>query len=98
MRVKNFKDVKNQFIIEDGHKVVFQSYDSFICEIQVREIQGNRIIKVGKNWDYSRTTMKYLKWFLEEYLWDSPYTSKKDFEKFLENNFNIDNNDNYIID
>lgn len=96
LKVSNFRGVKNQFIIEDKGKIILQSYDSFICELKIREIQGNKIVKLGKNWNYSRTTLKYLKQFLEEYLWDTPYTTKKDFEEYLNDNFRQNEDGTYI--
>ena len=68
------KPVVNQFVIEDGSKTWFQSYDSIIIEID-RESQK---MTVGRDWDYSRTTTKYLKIFLnEEMAWSS-----KEVEEF----------------
>lgn len=52
MKVEQFEN-KNQFTITDGNKKVFQSYES-----KIFEYDGN-VLKVFKNWDYSKTTMKY---------------------------------------
>jgi len=64
MRVKQFEGrngaVKNQFIIEDGNKEIFQSYNSIIA------IKENGKITLGKDWDYSTTTGKYRNQFLGE--------------------------------
>lgn len=65
MKVRNLEGirgtvVRNQFIINEGHKTWFQSYNSVIVEID-REYQK---ITIGCDWDYSRTTTKYLKIFL----------------------------------
>lgn len=85
VKVENFMHI-NQFVIYTDKGVVFQSYDSFICEIEY-----GVITKIGYNWNYSRTTTKHLKWFLEKYIaYNNPYTTKKDFEKFIENNFKYD--------
>lgn len=70
MKVRNLEGksgraVPNQFVINEGRKTWFQSYDSVIIEID-REYQK---ITVGRDWDYSITTMKYLKIFLKEELW-----------------------------
>lgn len=54
--------VANQFVIKDDNRKVFQSYDSTIVECEYTDTQCNIII--GYDWDYSRTTTKYLKMFL----------------------------------
>ena len=60
--------VANQFIIEDGHTTVFQSYDSTI--VTLTDCNGYKTITFGTDWDYSRTTGKYRNAFLAEY---APY-------------------------
>lgn len=60
MKVRNFYN-KNQFIITNGAEVVFQSYDSTIARIK----NGN--LTLFSNWNYSRTTLKYLYLFLNDY-------------------------------
>lgn len=73
MRVKNMtsgrsgREVANQFIITDGNKIVFQSYDSTICIIDNNK-KGAERITLGKHWDYSNTTRKYLYQFLYDIL------------------------------
>ena len=72
MKVQNFDGrngkVKNQFIITDGDKTIFQSYDSVIA---IKE--NGKITLDEKFWDYSTTTGKYRNQFLNE--------EKKDTEK-----------------
>ena len=68
MRVRNMVNEKgnivaNQCIIEDGNKIVFQSYDSMIVTID----HITETITIGKNWDYSKTTGKYRNRFLSQY-------------------------------
>lgn len=60
MKVSNYK-VKNQFIIKDKNFVIFQSYASTICKIESKKIT------IYEDFDYSRTTSKYLRLFLTEY-------------------------------
>ena len=60
--------VSNQFQLEFENGRVFQSYDSLIAI----KIDGK--IYLCEYWDYSRTTMKYLNWWLGGY-------SKKEIEK-----------------
>lgn len=59
MKVEQFK-VKNQFIVRGGNEIIFQSYDSTIAVVD------NGSITLGVDWDYSRTTLKYLYAFLDE--------------------------------
>lgn len=59
MEVSQFYN-KNQFIITSDRKTVFQSYNSTIAVIDEKGLT------LGRNWDYSKTTMKHLYLFLEE--------------------------------
>lgn len=66
MRIENITNkqgnkVANQFIITDGNKVAFQSYDSLICEIE------NGCITFTKKYDYSSTTAKHRNSFLSDF-------------------------------
>lgn len=91
MKVENYK-TKNQFIIFLENSIIFQSYDAFILEIKDGEI-----VKVGFKWCYSKTTLKYLKMFINEYCKNYEYTTKKDFEKFLNNFWYYDSEGAYKI-
>ena len=64
MKVEQFK-VKNQFIIRDTDKVIFQSYNSTIAMVEKIGLT-KRQITLGADWNYSTTTSKYLYMFLEE--------------------------------
>ena len=61
MRVRQFYN-KNQFVITGDNKIVFQSYNS-TCAVINRK--GDLIL--GTDWDYSKTTLKHLYLFLEDY-------------------------------
>tara|TARA_R110002012_G_scaffold36778_1_gene103744 strand:+ start:43 stop:312 length:270 start_codon:yes stop_codon:yes gene_type:complete len=68
MRVENFTStngnkVANQFIIRTGTKIIFQSYNSIIAEINRKT---NKITLDKYYWDYSVTTGKYRNQFLSE--------------------------------
>lgn len=56
----NGNSVANQFVIEDGDCIAFQSYRSRVCEIK------NGVVTLGRHWDYSKTTMKHLNEFLRQ--------------------------------
>ena len=57
------RPVANQFVAYDGRHTYFQSYNSLVCTID-----GNaQTITFGRDWNYSRTTSKYLRVFMNEY-------------------------------
>lgn len=64
MKVTNLRSsrgnkVPNQYSIETGNKIIFQSYDSIIAEV------SNGIIYLDPvYYNYSKTTSKYLYMFL----------------------------------
>ena len=67
MKVRNLEGgsgraVVNQFVIKDGNRKVFQSYDSTIVEAEWCVDFCH--VSIGHDWDYSRTTSKYFKIFL----------------------------------
>jgi hypothetical protein len=58
--------VANQFIIYDGLKTYFQSYNSIIVKVE-RQFQGKEITTLDPvYWNYSRTTSKHRSTFLGE--------------------------------
>ena len=52
----------NQFVVYAGGLVAFISYQSLICELN-----GNDLILNSDMWDYSNTTRKHFKKFINEY-------------------------------
>lgn len=60
MRSSNGKKVANQFIIHATHGRYFQSYDTVVAYIPC----GEDKIALDHDYEYSRTTMKYLGMFL----------------------------------
>lgn len=90
---------KNQFILIDGKDVSFQSYDSEVVRIK------DNVIWLGRNWDYSNTTLRHLYLFLQEYcywLWLEIEETKqlKKFNSYLTTINYMINNDmlNYDYD
>lgn len=77
--------VANQFVISTLKGVSFQSYNSLVCTIE-----DGKII-FGRDWDYSKTTMKHLVSFLNQngILFDSV----AEIRKAIKNGFY----DNYIV-
>jgi len=57
LKVKSFM-ANNQAILNDGDKVIFQSYESIIAVVE------NGQVSLSDHWDYSKTTKKYLCKFL----------------------------------
>lgn len=72
------RDVANQFIITDGSKTMFQSYNSPIVEID----RENKTITVYPDWNYSVTTRKYRNQFMHNEGF-SAMASTKDFERCM---------------
>lgn len=66
MKVEQFL-AKNQFRLYDNYGVnILQSYDSKVVEIS--NFSGCvETIVLGRDWDYSRTTSKYVYEFLDRY-------------------------------
>ena len=77
----NGREVPNQIEIfyreNNKHYKIFQSYNSMIIKWE-----NGRIVEVGKDWDYSKTTSKYRNLLTG--------TDKKAFEKMLKEEFEWD--------
>tara|TARA_R100000781_G_scaffold90078_1_gene55560 strand:+ start:338 stop:622 length:285 start_codon:yes stop_codon:yes gene_type:complete len=69
------KAVPNQFEIETDKYYIFQSYNSTIA---VKSKWNYKVILDPQYWDYSATTLKYLKQFL------GINSSKKEIENYIE--------------
>ena len=70
MKVRQFLHA-NQFELYEEYtnteRHSLQSYDSLVCDIK-HDIPSNRyIIRLGRDWDYSKTTSTHVFAFLEEY-------------------------------
>lgn len=64
--MKNFAKVeqlenKNQFVITTNEGTFFQSYDSVCAKV------SSGVLTLGRDWDYSHTTLKHLYIFLDNY-------------------------------
>ena len=85
MKVENMKSargnvVPNQFIVTIGNDVYFQSYESTIAKVD-----ANGGLTLGKHFDYSKTTMRYLHQFLKEQCNKYRYHSKQELQKEIDN-------------
>ncbi len=63
MKIEQFYN-KNQFVIFEEGKTVFQSYDSTIAEV---DDNGN--LTLFRDWNYSNTTRKHLYLFIVDYVY-----------------------------
>lgn len=87
MKVEQFYN-KNQFIIFGGDAMVtFQSYNSIIANIDNRGT-----LNLGNDWDYSKTTLKHLYLFLNDY----KYMTQDYTKKIIDNILNAKNKRQYI--
>lgn len=60
MQSSSGRPVANQFIIHEDNREIFQSYDTIIA---IKE--GGKVYLDRKKWDFSKTTLKYLRQFLD---------------------------------
>lgn len=63
--IENFQWVRNQFTICCDKVLYLQSYSSVVVKIDFNKDE----IIFWWNFDYSKTTMKYVKQFIEFYTW-----------------------------
>ena len=77
MKVTNFYN-KNQFIIKNGDEIFFQSYESMIARIDKKGV-----LYLGDDWDYSRTTLKHLYLFINDY----KYKMNKEYRELFNYDF-----------
>lgn len=88
LNVRNMKSSKgnlvpNQFVIEVNGCVYFQSYQSIIAKVE--DTDKGKELTLGSDWDYSRTTSKYLQLFLQAYCWKFAGLTKKEMQKLIDN-------------
>ena len=76
MYSNNGNQVPNQFVIDNGNKTIFQSYKTIVA------VKENGKVTLDSNaLEYSNTTLKYLKQFL------NTSDSKKQLQAKIENGF-----------
>ena len=91
MKVEQFYNA-NQFRIYGKGENILQSYNSTV--VKIKDHDGSLEVILGKDWDYSKTTLKHVYLFLEEYV---PYNivdlskAKGNKRKYIQSL--IDNND-----
>ena len=77
---------KNQFLIYINDKTYLQSYDSVVACKTCKEAPI-----LYKDWNYSRTTMKYVSKFLSDVF--NKHITKKDIDKMIKEGKIIVKND-----
>lgn len=81
MKVEQFYN-RNQFIIYGGDAMVtLQSYNSIVAKINK---QGTLIL--GNDWNYSKTTLKHLYLFLNDFKYLASDFTKNLIDKVLKSN------------
>ncbi len=90
MNVRNIENnkgtaVKNQFVLTDYDKKVFQSYRSKIATYKESVTESNKLYLENDMWDYSVTTRRHFKTFINE---ETPFTyeTKQQWLKEIKNN------------
>lgn len=78
IEVKYLDNSKKALMITnyDTDEIMLFSYETHICTVRYCNI-----IVLTEYWDYSRTTLKHLKQFLDNHYFNDKYINKKDFEE-----------------
>ena len=67
MTSDNGNKIANQFILKEYNgDISLQSYDSLVCQIRKGSLGFDRVVCFGRDWNYSRTTVKYVNKFLRD--------------------------------
>lgn len=68
LRTNSGNSAPNQFVIHMRDGSYFKSYQTIIAFLPLMRMDGSdKPILDRESWDYSRTTLRYLKKFLESY-------------------------------
>lgn len=63
------------------------SYNAHVASFINYIDKKSHVLKLNKNkWDYSQTTLKHLKHFINDYIEVNYYTTKREFEQKLKKN------------
>ena len=90
MKVEQFYNA-NQFHIYGVGYDALQSYASLVAKVE------NGVLTLGRHWDYSKTTLKHVYLFLEEYsdvnLYEGKANKRAYIQKLIDNGqINYDEN------
>lgn len=64
---KCFNIANNQIVVIEDNKKMFFSYGSYIASYEYNDIDNTYTLTLTSLYDYSRTTSKWLKVFLQDY-------------------------------
>ena len=86
LKVENLKNKRgytapNQFVLTIGETKWFQSYSSIIARVE-----PNGVLTLGLHWDYSKTTSRWLRVFLEQYCHKYSNLTKAQLQKLIDSN------------
>lgn len=82
----------NHVVIDRADRVELYSYESFICYYD----KENNTLHINNMWDYSNTTRKYFKKFVNDYTCFT-YDSKARFLRLIEDSKKIIIHNNNIL-
>ena len=80
MKIENLYGVANQLLISHGTKIAFQSYASCIAVYDMYTGE----MKVGPDWNYSSTTSRHFKLFVNNktrFLYETSEKFRKEMER-----------------
>ena len=86
----NGNEIVNQFVITETGRITFQSYNSTIAIVDFND----KVIYIGKDYNYSTTTGKYRNIFFSDYAYIPGLSTLKGLEKAMKdgrhNNFRVE--------
>ena len=79
---KCFNIANNQIVVLEDNKKMFFSYGSYIASYEYNDIDNTYTLTLTSLYDYSRTTSKWLKIFLQDYC-GFYYKDTKELKKLI---------------
>ena len=79
---KCFNIANNQIIVIEDNKKMFFSYGSYIASYEYNDVNNTYTLTLTSLYDYSKTTSKYLKVFLQDYC-GFHYKDTKELKKLI---------------
>lgn len=83
----NIVIISNYDYITEKNIIDLWSYNSHIASFINYNKKNNCMLKLNREkWDYSQTTLKHLKHFINDYIEKDYYTTKKEFDEKIKKN------------
>ena len=79
---KCFNIANNQIVVIEDNKKMFFSYGSYIASYEYNDVNNTHTLTLTSLYDYSKTTSKYLKVFLQDYC-GFYYKDTKELKKLI---------------